>query len=247
MKCLLLADNRPELLDALEPILKHWGYRVLAASDVEQANTFLAESEPCMVIVGAQLLGDKALQLKKSKPAKAAQLPLVALAQDEASTPIVKPDETLETPVDIFTLFSFIQQRVEQHPRQNLRLPVRMPGMYRNGTDSSSKGYILADVLSLSMQGLFFKAATRMKKGDCVTVVVPLLGHCKELELEGTILYVVHPDTENNFAQGFGVGFTALTPEEKTNLHSFIEDRFLGEVSSSQPGVGRFSKESLRH
>jgi len=244
MKCLLLADNRPETLDALEPILKHWGYRVLAVTKVEQVSTFLAESEPCMLIVGGQLLGDPVLALQPEviERIQTNQLPLVMLKQEGAAAPPVQPTATLDLPVDIFTLFALIQKHVEQHPRQNLRLRLRLPGMYRSGNDQ----FILTDVLSLSMRGLFFKTATRLKKGDRLTVVIPLLGHCKELELEAEVLYVVQPDLQNNFAQGFGVAFTKLNETDMTNLQHFIEDRFLNEVSASQPGVGQFSQQSLR-
>ncbi len=42
MKSILVADNRSDLLATLEPILKHWGYRVLSTSKAEQVMTFLS-------------------------------------------------------------------------------------------------------------------------------------------------------------------------------------------------------------
>jgi Tfp pilus assembly protein PilZ len=145
-------------------------------------------------------------------------------------------------PVDIFALFSFIQSRVEQHPRRNLRLRLHLPGMYRTKGDD----YVLADVLSLSMNGLFFRSPLRLSTGSRVSAVFPLLGHGKELEVDGTVLYVIEPTAQNNFVQGFGLGFTTLTQEQATELEHFIEASFLDEVAACQPGVGTFSATQLK-
>jgi Tfp pilus assembly protein PilZ len=114
--------------------------------------------------------------------------------------------------------------------------------MYRIGDNK----FILADVLNLSMHGLFFKAPTRVKKGDRVTVVFPLFGHCKEIEVKATVLYTIQPEVENNFFQGFGVGFDPLSDDHKGHLHKFIREHFLREVSSSHNGVGDFAEAQLK-
>jgi Tfp pilus assembly protein PilZ len=244
MKCFLLADNRPELLATLEPILKHWGYRILSASNVSQVNDFLRQSEPCLLIFGMQLLGNPDLLItgRVFEQISRSDLPLLALEQEAAANLLAKPLETLAVPVDIFTLFSFIQRFVEKHPRQNLRLKILIPGMYKtDGTD-----YTLADVYSLSMQGLFFKAAARLQAGERLTVVIPLLGHCKELEVGATVLYTVQPDNDNNYLQGFGVCFDPLPVKDQASLQRFIEERFLNEVSNCRAGVGDFCKKQLK-
>lgn len=244
MKCFLLADNRPELLATLEPILKHWGYRVLAATNASQANDFFHQSHPCLLIIGEDVLGSGQLRPPPEMVArlKSQELPLLALAQEGAPPPAFPPVETLSVPVDILSLFAFIQHYVEKHPRQNLRLRVRIPGMYKTGETD----YILADVYSLSMRGLFFKAAAKLEKGDSLSVVFPLLGHCKELEVHATVLYTVQPGNSNNYLQGFGVVFEPLSEQEKASLKSFIEDRFLNEVSTCQAGVGDFCARQLK-
>lgn len=237
MKCLLLADDRLDLLATLEPILKHWGYRVLTATGSGQANAFLAESKPVLLIAGSNLLAAGSLQ----RPAH--DLPVLAIDHPDHPRPTQRAEATLSVPVDIFALFAFIQDRVEQHPRQNLRLRLRLPGMYSFRGDN----YMLADVLSLSMCGLFFKSATRLAKGDRVTAILPLLGHGKELEIDGCVLYTVDASPENNYVQGFGLGFDRLTPEQTRLLQHYIEDSFLSEVAACQPGVGTFSPARLRH
>jgi len=236
MKSLLLADDRLDLLATLEPILKHWGYRVLTATTVAQVRAFLAASNPVLLLIGSNLLNSPELHLPHPP------LPLLALDHPESPHPHMQPDMTLGVPIDIFALFSFIQSRVECHPRQNLRLQVRLPGMYR----LKGKEFVLADVLSLSMHGLFCRSPLRLVAGDRLSAVFPLLGCGREIEVEGTVLYTIEPSVENNYLQGFAMGFEALNEEQASLLGRFIEERLLAEVSACQTGVGTFSAAHLR-
>jgi hypothetical protein len=236
MKCLLLADERLSLLATLEPILKHWGYRVLTATNADQVKTFLGESAPVLLIIGSHLLATP--ELKTLGPG----LPVLALEHPRSGQPVARPATTLSVPVDIFALFSFIQQQVEKHPRRNLRLRLRLPGMYCTRGDD----FVLADVLSLSMNGLFFRSPLKLARGTVVSAIFPLLGHGRELEVEGTVLYVIEPSPQNNYVQGFGLGFAALAPEQTVLLEHFITESFLNEVAACQPGVGEFSSSQLR-
>jgi CheY-like chemotaxis protein len=245
MKNILVADNRAELLATLEPILKHWGYRVLSTRSAQQVATFLQESDPCMLVIGEGILADSDLKLDKKviKKIENNDLPCIALRQDDAQDFAVTPNETMDVPLELFSLFSFIQRKVEKHPRQNLRLRVRLPGMYSiNGGN-----FILADVLSLSMNGLFFKTATRLKQCDRLTVIFPLIGQGTEIEVKSTVLYSVEPELDNNYFQGFGVRFDEIPEEHSEQLQKFIKERFLKEVSSSQDGVGDFVREHLKN
>jgi Tfp pilus assembly protein PilZ len=244
MKSILVAENRADLLATLEPILKHWGYRVLSTSKAEQVMTFLMESAPCLLIIGEKLLADPTLSLDPGtqNKVKSGALPVIALKQNGGKTFPVTPSETLDVPFELFELFSFIQRKVENHPRQNLRLRLRLPGMY----SLDDEAFTLAEILNLSMCGLFFKSAARVKKGDRVTVVFPLLGHCKEIEVKSKVLYVIEPEAANNYFQGFGVGFDDIAENHKQHLQSYIREHFLKEVSTSRDGVGNFAAEQLK-
>lgn len=245
MKNILIADSRPELLATLEPILKHWGYRVLSTSKADQVMPFIKESKPCLLVMGEDFFAakDLALDAKTTESIKTGQLPAIALKQDGAEATEITPDDSITVPFELFELFAFIQRRVENHPRQNLRLRLKLPGMYSIEKDE----FILADVLTLSMRGLFFKAPTRIKEGDRLNVVFPLFGHCKEIEIASTVLYTVKPESENNFFQGFGVVFDDLSVDHKNQLQMFIREHFLREVSASNAGVGDFSAGQLKN
>ncbi len=86
MKSILVADNRPDLLATLEPILKHWGYRVLSARKVSQVIAFLQESAPCLLIIGEDLFADPDLSLgpDTTQRIKSGDLPVISLEQDGA-------------------------------------------------------------------------------------------------------------------------------------------------------------------
>lgn len=244
MKNILVADNRAEILATLEPILKHWGYRVLSTRSAQQVATFLQESNPCMLVIGEGVLADSDLNLDKKVITRIenSDLPCIALRQDGAEGFVVTPNETLDVPLELFSLFSFIQRKVEKHPRQNLRLRVRLPGMY----SIDDNNFILADVLSISMSGLFFKTSARLKQCDRLTIIFPLLGQGMEIEVKSTVLYSIEPELSNNYFQGFGVRFDDIPDQHSEQLQKFIRDRFLKEVSSSQNGVGDFVREHLK-
>jgi hypothetical protein len=244
MKSILVADNRSDVLATLEPILKHWGYRALSTSTACQVMTFLRESAPCLLIIGEALLADPELALDAEAMQRigSGALPVIALKQEGSKESKLIPSESLELPLGLFELYSFIQRKVENYPRHNLRLRLHLPGMYSLANNT----FILAEILNLSMHGLFFKAASRVKKGDRVTVVFPLLGQGKEIEVKATVLYVVQPETKNNFFQGFSVGFDEVPENYRQQLQKFIREHFLKEVEASRNGVGDFSAEQLK-
>lgn len=227
MKCLLLADDRFDLLSMLEPILKHWGYRVVTATNVEQANTFLRESAPDLLLIGSPLLADPALELPTPTP------PQLVFAHPAAANSA----GTLAVPVDIFELFSQVQTQIESPPRKNLRLQLRLPGMYRQGKGQ----YVVAELLSLSMCGLFFRSPLRVTVGSKLNAVFPLLGQGKELEVTGTVLYTVDPGPYNNYTQGFGLGFVELTAQQFEHLQRYIKESFLNQVASSSNSLEAFT------
>jgi hypothetical protein len=245
MKSILIADSRTELLETLEPILKHWGYRVLSTDKARQVTTFLDESEPCMLAIGEGFLCDEKLGIsaRALKKIERGELAVVSMKDDCSGRLSLEPHASLDVPLELFELFSFIQEQVEQHPRRNLRLKLRLPGMYSQAEDAD---YILAEVLSLSIQGLFFRASSRIGRGDSVNVVFPLFGRCKEVEVSGTVLYTIQPDANNNFFQGFGICFDDLSAEQREHLHDFIREHFLREVAASNDGVGSFDGAQLR-
>jgi Tfp pilus assembly protein PilZ len=104
----------------------------------------------------------------------------------------------------------------------------------------------LTEVLSLSVQGLFVKTGFRLEKGEQIKVFFPLMGMKKELEIDGQVLYRVHPDPENNYLQGLGIEFIHMEEEDRAALETFLENRFLGEVSESPQGAGGVAPEQLR-
>ena len=227
MKSLLLADDRLDLRVMLEPILKHWGYVVMTVTDVKQANTALRESSPALAMIGANLFADPALELPVPPP------PIILFAHPAAAGQEGSDLQPLPVPIDIFDLFYKIQIAIETPPRKNLRLRLRLPGMFRQGRS----GFVVAELLSLSMGGLFFRSPLRVTVGSKVNAIFPLLGHGKEVEVSGNVLYVVEPSPHNNYTQGFGLDFADLTPEQQVHLRKFIEESFFEQLAASSSAI----------
>lgn len=242
MKRLLIGDHRESLLSTLEVILKHLGYRLLVSSQPDQLRAFLQESSPDLVVLGSELLeDDSALQEAILQKTIQASSPLVFLGGPPPAALAGLTHEVLDLPLDIFALFELIQKYLEEIPRKNLRLPVKLPGLLcREGA------CYLAEVLSLSTQGLFMKTGFLMKKGELLSVVFPLMGMKRELEIKGRVLYFVHPGPENNYRQGVGVEFHHMEEKNLQLLQSFLETRFLGDVTSNPWSPREFAGDHLK-
>lgn len=235
MKRLLLGDHRKPLLSTVETILKHWGYRALVSSRPEQIEALLDETSPNLLILGAGLLVDPALSIRQKTEhlVKAGNCPLIVLKEEGIEDNFSIPHDLLNVPIELFSLFECVQRHMERFPRKNLRLAVKLPGMFSSGSNS-----YFAEVLNLSVQGLMIKTSFRLEKDDRLTVCLPLVGMRKEIELEGQVLYPVHPGPENNYMQGAGIGFMNLTEETRRALEDFIEKRFFGDVTSDDAPEG---------
>lgn len=233
MKRLLIGDDREELLSTLEVILRHWGYRVLVSSRPAQLEELLRETAPNLLVMGARLLTRKDDPLARAvrEYVAARRGPLIVLQQEQDGGELTVPHETMGVPLDLFSLFSLIQKHLEKHPRRNLRLALHLPGMLCAGDNCH-----IAEVLSLSTNGLFIKTGFRAAENEQLRVVFPLVGMKKELELEGRILYRVEPGPENNYFQGVGIEFAALCEETRRVLKTFLEHRFVGELAARPDG-----------
>jgi hypothetical protein len=156
--------------------------------------------------------------------------PLIVLQEGQAALPIAVLHEALGVPPDLFSLFSLVQKHLEKHPRRNLRLAIQLPGMLCTGASCH-----LAEVLSLSTNGLFVKTGFRPAKDALLRVVIPLMGMQQELELDGRILYRVEPGPGNNYFQGIGIEFAELSKEARLALQAFLEHRFIDDLAT-RPG-----------
>ncbi len=242
MKRLLIGDGREALLSTLEVVLKHWGYRVTVSSSPEQLKAFLEKTNPDLLIMGAGMLTEKDSPLYgavQERIESGAGI-LIVLRESGVEPNLGIAHETIDVPINIFGLFETVQKHLEKYPRKNLRLTVKLPSLFSTGETAS-----LAEVMSISTQGLFVKTSARMQKGDQVKVVIPLLGMKKELEVSGRVLYRVLPGPENNYLQGAGIEFTDLNDEVLKALQEFIEKRFLGELAEGGHG-DQLNQEQLR-
>lgn len=228
MKRLLLGEHREDLLTTLDLTLKHWGYRVLSVHRRDRLAKLIKDTDPDLLIVNADWLtdsgDDETIRTVSDCLEKGASL--IVLKTPGENGPTDYPHQLLDVPVDIFALFSAIQKHLEKHPRQNMRLTLKLPGMICRHHKCH-----LGEVLSLSVQGLFMKTGFRLDHGEKFRIVLPLLGMKEELELTGQVLYCVNPDPKNNYQQGVGIEFIDLQPHNSKLLERYIENCFMEELS----------------
>jgi len=222
LKRILVGDNREELLSTLEVILKNWGYRVLVTSSPDGFTSMLNDLSPDLIIAGPTILSNSGIQAHL----KGAKAPLLIL-QDSQIKPIRNlAGEPIDYPVDIFKLFESVQKYLETIPRKNIRIKVQMPSMYYHGNIPC-----IAEVISLSVEGMFIKTGSRIDGLDQVRIVLPLIGMQKEIELEGKVIYTVEPLQRNNYQQGMGIQFCRIDSENEALLQKYVENLLVSELS----------------
>jgi len=230
LKLIVIGDRREQLLNTLEVILKHWGYRVLVSSNPERVEAILKEMKADLLIMGSEP-SHELLPASKNSPRNlisTKDFPFILLCNRGISPLEDLADNLLPVPVNVFSLFQLIQGYLEKVPRRNLRLAVQLPALvFSNGE------FRFSEVLSLSIQGMFLKNSFRLKKGNHIQVLFPLLGMKKELEVEGRVCYHILPSMENNFLEGVGLEFSNLNKEDGRVLETFIEKCFRGELTQN--------------
>ena len=236
MKRVLIGDNREELVTTLESLLKNWGYRAISTSEPETILEMLKELNPDMLILGPDILKDKQVagQVKKIST------PAIYIQNPETKKGWRPDGEVLNYPVDVFELFSLVQGHLEKIPRRNIRLNVRIPGLYYKGSETR-----IAEVLSLSPEGLFLKIGSKIEGIDKIRLVLPLIGMQTELEVIGRIVYRVEPTPDNNYMQGMGIEFTEMDEVTIKTLDKYVEGLLFHELNARQSSRNSLNTEHL--
>lgn len=224
MKKIILYAQQQDLLTTLELILRHWGYRVIATHRRDAFRNHVVDWHPDLVMVGNGLLTDSDIAFLARKGASRSGHQLITIMENP-SAPEAAEGVAMQVPVDIFVLYRLLQKHLEEKPRSNLRIAMRVPGMLVRPETSS-----LVEVLSISVHGLFLKTALKITQGEQLRVVLPLLGMKRELELDARVLYLVEPTPENSYQQGVGLEFVNLGKTERRELEAFLERSFLEEL-----------------
>ena len=238
MKRILISDHREELLSTLEVILKNWGYRALVTSDSGEFATLLKELEPELIISGPSFVSEKTA----AKIIKDMKLPLLLIDDPAIEAKDIKATEKLSYPIDVFKLFEFTQKNLEKIPRRNIRLNVQLPSMYYHGESPC-----IAEVVSLSTEGLFIRTGSRIEGLEQVQIILPLLGMHKEIEVEGRIVYRVEPHPDNNYLQGMGIEFSNISKTNDKLLKQFIENLLMNELSGKNYTQDALDMEQLQN
>ncbi len=237
MKRVLIGDDREELVTTLESLLKNWGYRAIATAEPETFIEMCQELEPDLFILGPTLFR----HTKATAHIKKIIAPIIYIQDPEVETDWHPKGDILSYPVDIFKLFSNVQTYLEKIPRRNIRLNVKMPGLYYKDAK-----VCIAEVLSLSPEGLFLKTGSKIEPIEKIRLVIPLIGMQTELEIWGRIVYSVEPSPANNYIQGMGIEFIDVDPETMRLLEHYVEGLLFNELNERQCAKNTLNTDHLR-
>lgn len=114
------------------------------------------------------------------------------------------PFDYLGPRLDVIELHQLMITRLRNFPRRHLRMSVKLPGLFYQG-----ERCFFGEIVSLGTGGAFIRAGmAQVADGETLSLHIPLLGVKKELEVEGEVVYQIHPSPENNYLKGIGVAFT---------------------------------------
>ncbi len=247
MKCILIGSSRHELLPTLESFLKHWGYRVLYSAKENAFSALLDTLNPDMALLDAEFLEGSGSSLTDQLRRRVVEnhLTLVHLHEPEEDPPVgleTIEHHRLEVPLDIFQLYQLTQTVLQSHPRQRLRLDIKLPGMYSVDQGPTQIG----EVLTISEGGMFLKTSNLLDPGVSMDVVLPLMGMSRELELKARVLYPVAPTQQNRYLQGVGLEFIEVDEDNRELLRQFIESSFLDRIHDEAPEAELIEESNIR-
>lgn len=231
MKCILIGTQHHDLLPTLESFLKHWGYRVLFSSAEKPFLALLETLHPDMALMDHGFLSRLAPESVSLLTTAVHERSLeVAVLLDESEAASDLPESLnirrLLLPLDIFELYRLTQKVLQAHPRQRLRLDVKLPGMFAIGEGPTQIG----EILTVSEGGMFLKTGLPLDAGAMLKVFFPLMGMNRELELSARVLYPIKPTQKNRYLQGVGLEFVAMTDKEHDDLKIYLENTFIERV-----------------
>ncbi len=222
LKRILIGDCREDLLSTLEVILKNWGYRALCTSDAEEFLCLLDELKPDILLAGPSMIAQKNVAKKLT------DLKTLLILLEDPQTKLLNIEATahLAYPINVFKLFELVQKNLEKIPRRNIRLKVQLPSMYYHGDAPC-----IAEIVSISTEGIFIRTGSRIEGLDEVRIVLPLIGMQTEIEIDGRIVYRVDPQQENNYVQGMGIEFKDVDSDNSKLLQQFVESLLVAELT----------------
>ncbi|PLX93788.1 MAG: hypothetical protein C0621_06715 [Desulfuromonas sp.] len=128
------------------------------------------------------------------------------------------PFDYLGPQLDVIELHQLMITRLCKFPRRHLRMSVKLPGLFYQG-----ERCFFGEIVSLGTGGAFIRAGmAQIGDGEVLSLHIPLLGVKKELEVEGKVVYQIHPTPENNYLQGIGVTFTPTDELRSELLQNYI-------------------------
>jgi len=219
----LVVDSDSRDLHATSLLVQNFGYTATTVKSVEEAIEVLAIAAPSLIISELLFPGGSGFDLVervKTNPATSGVPVIVQTAQVNYETEErcrrSGCSACVRKPVTMEGLYRAIQEAIEAHPRQRIRIATYL----KVTIDGASTAAEL--ITQLSEEGLFIKTLAPKPAGSRHSLVFLIGG--KPIRTEAVVLYTYGFNEGPRKEPGMGMQFVNLGPEERTVIQSFIRE-----------------------
>ncbi len=205
-------------------LLQRFGYHVYTVNRAKEAEKFVFEALPGLVIVDAGLVrsgrSDLLATMKKDPKTAAVPLILVSMSFDHGAAQQYRDAgyaDVLAVPLNAEMLYRAVQKAIEPCPRQNIRIAV-----YLKANLGGSSADLAQYAAVLSENGMFVR--TTVTKPVNTRLPVSLVVKDRTIKAEAVVLYSYGFDDYPLKELGMGMSFVKIYPEDQALIRSFIKE-----------------------
>jgi len=223
---LLIVDSDADELYYIAMLLQRFEYNICTARNADEAIEMVSVALPTLIVSDLSLTGRNVfelLQQLKRNP-RAAQVPVVIKALDPSPDVERKCLQAgavlIRRPVQAEDLYRIVQSRIENTPRENIRIYTRLPVMANNKPlDCGGEGECAT---VLSQHGMYVRTLKPAPVDSKLSLQIVVKD--RTISLEALVLYC-HRFGEGPFKEpGMGLKFISIAPKDQVFIRQFIRE-----------------------
>ncbi len=212
-------------------LLQRFGYHVYAVNRAKEAEKFVFEALPGLVIAEAGLVcsgrSDLLAAMKQDPKTAAVPVILVTMSFDHGAAQQYRDAgyaDVLSVPLNAEMLYRAVQKAIEPYPRRNIRIAAYLKADFGGG----SAQYATV----LSENGMFVQ--TTVTKPVNTRLPVSLVIKDRTIQAEAVVLYSYGFDDYPLKELGIGMSFVKIDPEDQALIRSFIKEEIEKGIEKSR-------------
>ncbi len=223
---LLVIDSDANELYYTSMLLQRFEYNICTAMNVDEAVEMVSVTLPTLILSELSLKGRNGLdllELLKADP-RTARVPIVLMAFDPSQEVERKCLQTgsalIRKPVQAEDLYRTIQLKIENTPRENIRISTRLPVMINDERlDCGGQGECAT---VLSQHGIYVRMLNPLPVGSKTSLQIIVKE--RTITIKAVVLYS-HRFGEGPFKEpGMGLKFISIASEDQDFIQQFIRE-----------------------